>query len=72
MSSSAELDAGLIGLWLQAVHRCSIGAGAGLERVPAGKQVSDTHYCPPQSKHKISSLHPTRYPSDFLQNSASA
>jgi len=80
-------------LWLRAVHRCSMGAGAGissfsmscfsfsmnsrsfklgLARVPAGKQFSETHCWPPQSKPKISSLHPTLYPSDFLQNSASA
>lgn len=80
-------------LWLRAVHRCSIGAGAGifslsisffrssmywrsfmfgLASVPTGKQVSETHCWPPQSKPRISSLHPTLYPSDFLQNSASA
>lgn len=44
----------------------------GLARVPTGKQVSDTHCCPPQSNPKISSAHPTLYPSDFFQNSASA
>ena len=44
----------------------------GLDSVPVGKQISETHCCPPQSKPKISSLQPTLYPSDFLQNSASA
>ena len=93
MSSSAVLNAGLIGLLLRPVQRCSMGEGAGiasfcinsfscsmysrsfmlgLARVPAGKQVSDTHCWPPQSKPRISSLHPTLYPSDFFQNSASA
>ena len=93
ISSSDGLEAGLMGLWLRAVHRCSIGAGAGtfsfsisffrssmywrsfmfgLPKVPTGKQVSETHCWPPQSKPRISSLHPTRYPSDFLQKSASA
>ena len=93
ISSSPELEAGLMGLLLRAVQRCSIGAGAGiscfsmscfrssmnsrsfmlgLASVPAGKHVSETHCWPPQSKPNISSLHPTLYPSDFLQNSASA
>lgn len=93
ISSSMELDAGLIELLLLAVHLCSIGAGAGtssfsisfnnssmksksfmlgLARVPAGKQFSETNCWPPQSNPKISSLHPTAYPSDFLQYSASA
>lgn len=93
MSSSTVLNAGLMGLLLRVVHRCSIGAGAGiasfsisffsssmysrsfmlgLARVPAGKQHSDTHCWPPQSKPRISSLHPTLYPSDFFQKSASA
>eukprot|EP01018_Ginkgo_biloba_P030114 Gb_36461 [translate_table: standard] len=44
----------------------------GFAKVPAGKQTSETHCCPPQSKPKISSLHPTLYPSDFFQYSASA
>jgi hypothetical protein len=30
ISSSSELDAGLMGLRLRAVQRCSIGAGAGI------------------------------------------
>lgn len=93
ISSSDLLEAGLMGLLLRAVHRCSIGAGAGIsslfiscisssmysrsfilgfDKVPAGKHVSDTHCWPPQSKPRISSLQPTLYPSDFLQNSASA
>ena len=93
ISSSDELEAGLMTLLLLAVHRCSIGAGAGissfsmscfsssmnsrsfmlgLDSVPAGKHVSDTHCWPPQSKPNISSLHPTLYPSDFCQKSASA
>ena len=93
ISSSDGLEAGLMGLLLLAVQRCSIGAGAGissfsiscfsssmysrsfmlgLASFPAGKHVSDTHCWPPQSKPNISSLHPTLYPSDFRQNSASA
>lgn len=44
----------------------------GLASFPAGKHASDTHCWPPQSKPNISSLHPTLYPSDFRQNSASA
>ena len=36
---------------------------SGLSRVPAGKAVSSTHCCPPQSKPSSSSLHPTRMPS---------
>lgn len=93
ISSWDKLEAGLMGLLLEAVHRCSIGAGAGtfsfsmsflrssmywrsfmfgLPKVPTGKQVSETHCWPPQSKPRISSLHPTLYPSDFLQNSTSA
>ena len=92
-SSSAALEAGLIGLLLRAVHRCSIGAGAGIisfsiscitssmnwrsfilgfVKVPAGKQVSETHCWPPQSKPRISSLHPNLYRSDFVKKSASA
>jgi len=44
----------------------------GLARLPTGKQVSENHCWSPQSKPKISSLHPTLYPSNVLQDSASA